>query len=59
MYDRKALLLIRQSPLSKTPTNLPFIPGVTDTETNNESPTSTSGARKVRYNIFNFYLLVI
>lgn len=29
MYDRNALLMIRQSPLSKTPTNLPAIPGVT------------------------------
>jgi len=28
-YDRSALMFIRNSPLSKTPTRLPVIPGVT------------------------------
>jgi len=31
-YDRSALMYIRNSPLSKTPTNLPVIPGVTAPE---------------------------
>ena len=29
LYDRNALLYLRNSPLSKTPTNLPVIPGLT------------------------------
>jgi len=31
-YDRSALMYIRNSPLSKTPTTLPIIPGVTAPE---------------------------
>jgi len=42
VYDRQALMLLRQSPLSKTPTKLPYIPGVTGPEESNaintESP---------------------
>eukprot|EP01115_Flamella_aegyptia_P005781 TRINITY_DN24284_c0_g1_i1.p1 TRINITY_DN24284_c0_g1~~TRINITY_DN24284_c0_g1_i1.p1 ORF type:complete len:108 (-),score=26.96 TRINITY_DN24284_c0_g1_i1:50-373(-) len=32
VYDRSTLLNLRNSPLSKTPTNLPVIPGVTAPE---------------------------
>jgi hypothetical protein len=32
VYDRNALLMMRNSPLAKTPTNLPPIPGVTTDE---------------------------
>ncbi|KAL6076203.1 eukaryotic initiation factor 4E binding [Balamuthia mandrillaris] len=43
VYDRNALLFLRNSPLSKTPpSTIPLIPGVTapDTATSNSKPTT-------------------